>query len=495
MNNDAAEKKIRLYEADRALRNDSKFRDILSYILSQEFDPNLFGSRLQKARKAARITQCNLGEGIGVTGANICKLEKGRSGNEIRKGIRVDQLCYFCDALNVTPEYLLGFTENPTEHIVSESSERSAVLEAWNAFKTEKNPENQVRAIDPIYSDAPEVAAKVKFIIHSLWSTHFLLLFNLVRLAKKPIVSYEFTCRMFAESFVGKKSLPSCSDRDELIPVDDRTAAPYIQMILPAKVRPQTDFEKWTNDLRTASIYSFRKSLDAGCDVLQVEYQKRQYIANEILNLCSFNSTGECKISLSDSIGQEQLMLMPDYMVEYYSNLQRFFLATKTLRMQAEDAFEIVLSKEHSPRLLSFKDFDKTSNTVSFDLKRVCRLTHDYVFYLYKLYLEYRGRQPFQTINLIRQEDTSLPVMYNKKETGQYLSFRSVPIPDKSNRKNWCWVIDAVELNRVLMLLELPTRSGNDDIVLKDESVELRLEQNKKIRIVKAKEKVRFEAV
>ena len=36
---------------------------------------------------------------------------------------------------------------------------------------------------------------------------------------------------------------------------------------------------------------------------------------------------------------------------------------------------------------VSFKDFDKTSETVSFDLRRVCRLTHDYVFYLYKLYL------------------------------------------------------------------------------------------------------------
>ena len=169
MNNDAAEKKIRLYEADRALRDTPKFRDILSYILSQKFDPSLFGSRLQKARKAARITQCNLGEGIGVTGANICKLEKGKSGNEIRKGIRVDQLCYFCDTLNVTPEYLLGFTENPTEHIVSESSERSAVLEAWNAFKTEKNPENQVRAIDPIYSDAPEVAATQTFqLLHTV---------------------------------------------------------------------------------------------------------------------------------------------------------------------------------------------------------------------------------------------------------------------------------------------------------------------------------------
>ena len=127
---------------------------------------------------------------------------------------------------------------------------------------------------------------------------------------------------------------------------------------------------------------------------------------------------------------------------------------------------------------------------MSFDLKRVCRLTHDYVFYLYKLYLEYRGRQPFQTINLIRQEDTSLPVMYNKEKTGQYLSFRSIPIPDKSNRKNWCWVIDAAELNRVLMLLRLPTlRDGNDDIVLKDESVELRLEQNKKISNSEGKRK------
>lgn len=274
-----------------------------------------------------------------------------------------------------------------------------------------------------------------------------------------------------------------------------RTPKNALAELLPAKVRPQTDFEKWTNDLRSASIYSFRKSLDDGCGVLQVEYQKRQYIANEILNLCSFNSTGECKISLSDSIGQDQLMLMPDYMVAYYSKLQRFFLATKTLRMQAEDAFEIVLSKEHSPRLLSFKDFDKTSDMVSFNLKRVCRLTHDYVFYLYKLYLEYRGRQPFQTINLIRQEDTALPVMYNKKETGQYLSFRSVPIPDKSNRKNWCWVIDVAELNRVLVLLELPIlRSRNGDIVLKNECIELPLEQNKQIRIVKAKEKVNFES-
>lgn len=41
----------------------------------------------------------------------------------------------------------------------------------------------------------------------------------------------------------------------------------------------------------------------------------------------------------------------------------------------------------------------------------------------------------------------------------------SVPIPDKSNRKDWCWLIDASELNRTLKELELPMlRKANQEI-------------------------------
>lgn len=273
-----------------------------------------------------------------------------------------------------------------------------------------------------------------------------------------------------------------------------RTPKNALAELLPAKVRRQTEFDKWANDLKSASIYSFRKVLDTECGVLQVEYQSRQYIANEILNLCSFNSDGQCKISLSEPLGLPQGYLMPHYMATYYIKLQQFFSAVKTLRLQAKDAFEVVIAEEYSPRLLSLGDFDNTSEMVSFDLKRICRLNHDYVFYLYKLYLEYRGRQPFQTINLIRQEDSSLPIVLNKKETGHYLSFCGVPIPGKNNRKSWCWVVDASELNHVLGLLELPALlKGDQDIVLKNESTELNLEQNKKVRIVKAKQKVYFE--
>lgn len=273
-----------------------------------------------------------------------------------------------------------------------------------------------------------------------------------------------------------------------------RTPKNALAELLPAKVRHQTEFDKWANDLRSASIYSFRKTIDAECEVLQVEYQSRQYIANEVLNLCSFNSDGQCRISLSAPLGLDQEQLIPNYMTTYYSKLQHFFNSVKTLRIHAEDAFETVIAEEYSPRLLSFKDFDKTSETVSFDLRRVCRLTHDYVFYLYKLYLEYRGRKPFQTINLIRQEDTSLPVLFNKKETGEYLSFRSVPIPGKNNRKDWCWIIDVSELNRILESLGLPILLKTDqEVILKNDNAELNLELGKKVQIVKARKKVYLE--
>lgn len=78
------------------------------------------------------------------------------------------------------------------------------------------------------------------------------------------IVSYEFTCRMFAESFVGKKSLPSCSDRDELIPVDDRTAAPYIQMIYQRLLRRRgmrKPKEKLSSDVQAVYVQNVFRNI------------------------------------------------------------------------------------------------------------------------------------------------------------------------------------------------------------------------------------------
>ena len=77
-----------------------------------------------------------------------------------------------------------------------------------------------------------------------------------------------------------------------------RTPKNALAELLPAKVRHQTQFDKWANDLRSASIYSFRKTLGSECEVLQVEYQNRQYIANEVLDVILKDDSTELNLEM-----------------------------------------------------------------------------------------------------------------------------------------------------------------------------------------------------
>ena len=122
--------------------------------------------------------------------------------------------------------------------------------------------------------------------------------------------------------------------------------------LLPANIRRQTSCKKWANDLETASIYSFRKSQEAESEILQVNYQQRKFIANEIINLCAFNTDGQCRIPLIAPPSKEQVQLMPGYMITYYTELQKYFSSVKVLKEQVNDAFETVISNEYAPRLL-----------------------------------------------------------------------------------------------------------------------------------------------
>ena len=272
--------------------------------------------------------------------------------------------------------------------------------------------------------------------------------------------------------------------------------------LLPAKVRPQTEFKKWATDLKTASIYSFRKKLSENSEILQVDYQKRKSIANEILNLCAYNTEGICKISLDQELGDAQKRLMPQYMVDYYRTLQKFFKAAKTIRDQAKEAFNVICNPEEErhegeePILIRIDKFleNDVDDQVEFGLRRVCRLTHTYVFYLYKLYLEYRGRQPFQSINLVRQEEVSLPVINNNEKTAYFCMVRRVEDPIKSNSKDWCWIISKEEITRISKLLGFgePT-NDKDDIIIDKSTIDITLSDKKRLVIEKAKDKIKMD--
>lgn len=270
--------------------------------------------------------------------------------------------------------------------------------------------------------------------------------------------------------------------------------------LLPAKVRPQTEYKKWTTDLEKASIYSFRKTLSENSEILQVDYQKRKYIANEILNLCAYNADGICKISLTQELGDEQKKLIPNYMVDYYRTLQNYFKAAKTIKDLAKEAFDILnnpeeLSKEQEPLLIRIDDFSENADQVVFGLRRVCRLTHTYVFYLYKLYLEHRGRQPFQTINLVRVDEVSLPVFTNNAKTDHLCTVRRVEDPNKSNPKDWYWIISKAEVTRISELLRFgKPKYEKDDIAIDAEQITVPLLDAKQLVIQKAKDKIKIDS-
>lgn len=270
--------------------------------------------------------------------------------------------------------------------------------------------------------------------------------------------------------------------------------------LLPANVRTQTEFKKWTMDLEKVSIYSFRKTLSENSEILQVNYQKRKYISNEILNLCAYNADGICKISLTQELGDEQKKLIPNYMVDYYRTLQNYFKAAKTIKDQAKEAFDILnnpeeLSKEQEPLLIRIDDFSENADQVVFNLRRVCRLTHTYVFYLYKLYLEHRGRQPFQTINLVRQDEVSLPVIVNNAKTDYFCTVRRFEDPNKSNHKNWYWIISKAEITRISELLGFgKPEYEKDDIAIEAEQITIPLSDAKQLVIQKAKDKIKIDS-
>ena len=198
-----AKDKADKYKTDEALRHSPAFDSALRLILKEGFDPTRFGDRLYAARKEAKISQKELGKVIGVSGVSISSMERGRSGNGTRRSVTVEQLKCFCRYLNVTPEYLLGFVDGPTERIVPDNLDPYTVLQAWS---TKNNCISGI--LDPVFMFDEATAASVKFVIGQLWNQHFKLLINFYQLSKHPILSYDITCQLLHEYLLKGKEYP-----------------------------------------------------------------------------------------------------------------------------------------------------------------------------------------------------------------------------------------------------------------------------------------------
>lgn len=192
---------------------------------------------------------------------------------------------------------------------------------------------------------------------------------------------------------------------------------------------------------------------------IAIDCTKREYIDNEILDLCVFNEQGYSQIYTDYKMKAEVKYLLPNAWQQYYVDLRGRILNLhnryeKIKQNEHELGFGVEqlikdMGASHSNRLVSIIEFTHDNNVIRYDVKRVCRI-RNHVLLINKLFLEYRGRQAFNTINMEmgRKSIYTLEMVgsTNKAEGKEATVILTTSRKDNMNTKRRDWVINKNDL-------------------------------------------------
>lgn len=234
------------------------------------------------------------------------------------------------------------------------------------------------------------------------------------------------------------------------------------------------------------------KFLDADgqyCNI-SIDCTKREVIDNEILDLCAFNGLGNSEICLNMELKVEAKYLLPIEWQQYYENLKARLLSLKDkydLIKEHEKSlgFNVAqlvydLGASHNNRLVSIIDFFIEDNVIKYNVKRICRI-RNHVLLINKMFLEYRGRQAFNTINM----DIGRNVQYaiemmgsNERITGKNATvILTTSRKENSNIKRRDWVINKADVLELIKNVK-PTEAEKYEKLLNDLDENILLESN-----------------
>lgn len=200
-------------------------------------------------------------------------------------------------------------------------------------------------------------------------------------------------------------------------------------------------------------ISNFRKNKDDTIKTLKVRYGSRKFIENQILQLCQFNDDGKCILDINkkqyNASGVE-----PAYYETLYEELVSYYEALFAINKKESAALELILNSSQSSRVLRLNDYvrDQEQNgIVEYKIRRICRLKHPYMLYLYKMYLEHQGRHPFDCMNMSRVQEVQVKLKQNDLI---YVSIDMVLTPNRDmNRQHiekMDWYIDISNLENAV---------------------------------------------
>lgn len=206
-------------------------------------------------------------------------------------------------------------------------------------------------------------------------------------------------------------------------------------------------------------ISNFRKNKDDAVKTLKVRYSSREFVENQILQLCQFNDEGKCILDINEKQYRAS-GVEPEYYESLYADLVLYYEALSTINKSEKLALELIVNNSQSSRVISLTDYQQNQEergVVEYKIRRICRLKHPYMLYLYKMYLEHQGRHPFDCMNMSRVQEMQVKLV---QDDSVFVSIDMVLTPDREiNRthiENMDWYIDANTLeNTVSHLLGL----------------------------------------
>lgn len=211
------------------------------------------------------------------------------------------------------------------------------------------------------------------------------------------------------------------------------------------------------NSVKVNSEYiflsNFRKKRDGDVRTLKVRYSSREFIENQLLQLCQFNDEGKCILNLRQK-EYKTIRMEPLYYNEMYSELIDYFGALSKINISEKDALKTIINSSQSKRLIGLLEFDENkvaNEIIEYPVQRLCRVKHSYMLYLYKMYLEYQGRHPFDCMNMTRVQEVQVKTL---EKDDIFLTVDVILSPDReanrANLGNMDWCVDRNSLEETV---------------------------------------------
>ncbi len=233
----------------------------------------------------------------------------------------------------------------------------------------------------------------------------------------------------------------------DMMMTDKRKRRNGLCELVKAEITPLIWKEKTQENLTHIWINNFKSN--GTTSALKIDYTHRYFLDNEVVSLCSFNIDGECRICLDEKIPENSLRMLQPYQINYFSDLQKYFTAMHGIcSSEVRPFYDIISADEHISRVVKPSQYLEAGNTLSYGLKRVARVKDHYYLYVYKLYLEHRGRLPFETINLARMQ--TMNVLFSNGSTGINLDIDIFIARDKGSAKSLPWIINKEQMDTLV---------------------------------------------